>query len=337
MKTECEECKLKQPLISVIVPVYRAEAYLNKCISSIRNQTYRNLEIILVNDGSPDRSGEMCEQFAREDCRIRVFHKENGGQASARNMGLDHMTGDYVGFVDSDDWIELTMYEKLYNLLKENNAQISACGTQRDFAYGGISYYNKAYPAEKGVCLYTMEEALRASLDNQKITYSLCDKLFESSIFDGLRMTEGEIYEDMELIPQCLERAKRIVYDPQPLYHYFMTDQSTVRGTFNPKRFRELDIAWAKVEDYRIRYPNLYLPAYAGYVMSALQLIDLCEGMESCRDRQRKLIREMRKDIPKTVESYLNRNCKIKLMALRMGDLPFRILMKLNRVALKFR
>ena len=328
---------MDQPLISIIVPVYKAEAYLEKCVSSIRNQTYRNLEIILVEDGSPDRCGELCEQLALEDSRIRVFHKKNGGQASARNMGLDHMTGAYVGFVDSDDWIELTMFEKLYNLLKENNAQISACGTQRDFAHGGVSYYNKAYPAEKDICVFTMEEALKESLDNQKITYSLCDKLFESRIFAGLRMTEGEIYEDMELIPQCLERAERVAYDPQPLYHYYMTPQSTVRGKFNPKRMRELDIAWAKVEDYKIRYPRLYVPAYAGFVMSALQLIDLCQGTESCRQRQKELIRQMRKEVPKEVEACLNRNCRIKLMALRMGNLPFRILMKLNRVALRLR
>ena len=115
---------MEQPLISVIVPIYKTEQYLEKCINSIRNQTYRNLEIILIDDGSPDRCGEICDSFSKIDSRIRVFHKKNGGQSSARNMGLDHMNGEYVAFVDSDDWIEDEMYNHLYLNLINAKAQI---------------------------------------------------------------------------------------------------------------------------------------------------------------------------------------------------------------------
>ena len=120
---------MSEPLISVIVPVYNAEKYLRKCVASIRAQTYRNLEIILVDDGSCDRSGELCEAFALEDSRIVVIRKENGGVASARNAGLDAMHGDYVGFVDADDWIDPEMYEVLLQRMIAENAQISCCGT----------------------------------------------------------------------------------------------------------------------------------------------------------------------------------------------------------------
>ena len=134
---------MNNPLISVIVPVYKAEAYLEKSVKSIINQTYKNLEIILVDDGSPDRCGEMCDEFAKKDSRIRVIHKANGGQSSARNAALDIMAGDYVGFVDSDDWIEPNMYEHLYNLILKNNAQISVCGLQCDYDDGKIVYFNE--------------------------------------------------------------------------------------------------------------------------------------------------------------------------------------------------
>ena len=120
---------MSEPLISVIVPVYNAEKYLRKCVASIRAQTYRNLEIILVDDGSCDRSGELCEAFALEDSRIAVIRKENDGVASARNAGLDAMHGDYVGFVDADDWIDPEMYEVLLQRMIAENAQISCCGT----------------------------------------------------------------------------------------------------------------------------------------------------------------------------------------------------------------
>ena len=173
---------MNDPLISVIVPVYKAEPYLDKCVNSIRNQTYKNLEIILVNDGSPDRCGEMCDAYAKADSRIRVFHKENGGQSSARNLGLDHMTGEYVGFVDSDDWIEPDMYQRLYDRMVETESQISVCGLQRDLDNGQVAYFNPSYPQNRDQLVFSTIEALRELTYTQKITNSPCDKLFQSSI-----------------------------------------------------------------------------------------------------------------------------------------------------------
>ena len=116
------------PKISVIVPVYNVEKYLRKCIESILNQTFREFELILVDDGSTDSSGKICDEYALKDSRIKVIHKENGGASSARNAGLDVAKGEYIGFVDSDDWIEMDMYGELYRLIKENNTDISVCG-----------------------------------------------------------------------------------------------------------------------------------------------------------------------------------------------------------------
>jgi len=117
------------PKISIIVPVYKVEQYIHKCIDSILNQTLNDFELILVNDGSPDQCGQICDEYAKCDSRIKVIHKENGGQASARNMGLDIATGEYIGFVDSDDWIEPDMYEILYNECIINECEIISCSS----------------------------------------------------------------------------------------------------------------------------------------------------------------------------------------------------------------
>ena len=134
---------MNDPLISVLVPVYKTEAYLTRCVSSICNQTYKNLEIILVDDGSPDRSGEVCDALAREDRRIRVIHKENGGLASARNAGIDAMTGEYAAFVDSDDYILPEMIRTLYDLCIRHQAQIACCGIERVTDRGHVNYFNE--------------------------------------------------------------------------------------------------------------------------------------------------------------------------------------------------
>lgn len=318
---------MHEPLISVIVPVYKAEPYLQRCVDSIRNQTHSNLEIILVDDGSPDRCGEMCDAFARKDSRIRVFHKENGGQSSARNLGLDNMTGDYVGFVDSDDWIEPGMYERLYDLISTHDAQIACCGIQNNYPSGAVTYYNPEYPQDTQIRVYGKMEALLETMRNVRITYSPCDKLYHKDIFKDLRMTEGKIYEDMEILPKCVEQAERIVYDPTPCYHYIMTTESTIRGAFNLRRFAEADVAWEKAEDYRTRYPELYDQAMGSYIAVCLNVIHLSAGVVSCAQRRKALIRQLRGSLPRSAIQTMRRNDRIKLLALRISPAAYGLLM----------
>lgn len=320
---------MEYPLISVIVPVYKAEPYLERCVNSIRNQTYTNLEIILVDDGSPDRCGEMCDAFLQKDSRIRVFHKENGGQSSARNLGLDHMHGEYVAFVDSDDWIEPDMYEHLFALIKEHDAQIACCGIQNDFSDGKKTYYNPAYPQDTALCIYDKIDALRETLNNTRITYSPCDKLYHKSIFRHLRMTVGKIYEDMEILPKCVEQAERVVYDPRPMYHYIMTAESTIRGTFNPRRFAEAEVALEKAMDYRTRYPRLYPIAMGCYISICLNIIHLSAGAASCTAQRKELIAKMRDKLPSEAVQSMRKQDKIKLFALRVSPMVYELLMQI--------
>ena len=264
---------MKQPLISVIVPVYKVEPYLERCVKSIINQTYKNLEIILVNDGSPDRCGEMCDEFARQDSRISVIHKENGGLSSARNAGLDVMKGEYVGFVDSDDWIEPEMYMTLYELSIKYNVQAVACGFSCDFKSGKKVYVNSEYPAKKDIEVFTKIEALRELIVAHKITNSFCDKLFNASVFKELRFTLKMINEDFEIMPKCLESIREIVFIPNPLYHYMMTDDSITRGAFKESRFNEIEISRRHLGFYKEKYPMLYKYALAKHVEISLKII----------------------------------------------------------------
>lgn len=188
-------------LVSVIVPVYNVEKYLNKCVDSIISQTHTNLEIILVNDGSSDNSPNICDEYASLDSRIKVVHKVNGGLSDARNAGLDVATGDYITFVDSDDYIESESVELLLKALKENNVPISlmhANIVNSDYSIRGTQTDNsrsvKVYSALeycKGVCEKYLSE-------------SVCDKLFESAIFNGRRFEKGRLNEDFFFLSQLL-------------------------------------------------------------------------------------------------------------------------------------
>lgn len=320
---------MNNPLISVIVPVYKAEAYLNRCVNSIINQTYKNLEIILVDDGSPDRCGEMCDEFARQDSRIRVIHKENGGQSTARNAALDIMMGDYVGFVDSDDWIEPNMYERLMSLIQEHNAQISVCGAQCDWENGKTLFCNDEYPNCKKIEHWTKIDALRELTLSKKITNAPWNKLFESRIFDGLRMRVGWVYEDFEIMPKCVERADTIIYDPTPLYHYIMTEESTIRGSFKERRFIEATVSREIVEFYTQKYPELTGYVLAHHVEICLVLIHDSAVSKEFFNQRKDLIDEVKKIKASKFFRYLNKISKLKYCAFKVNVKLYMSLMKL--------
>ena len=310
---------MEQPLISVIIPVYKAEPYLERCVNSVREQTYQNLEIILVDDGSPDRCGEMCDAFARKDSRIQVIHKENGGSSSARNAGLDVASGEYIGFVDSDDWIEADMYEMLLGLIREKEARIAACGLQMDFPSGKVAYFNSNYPENKDSEIFTVEDALREVAIAEKITNSACDKLFAKEIFDGLRMKVGIVNEDVEVMPRCLERAGRIVYTPVPYYHYIMTDNSITRGAFKESRFMEVQVSSERVAYYQQNHPRLCDYARAAHVEICLNIIYAARGLREFADRRNELIRQMRKEVSRSTFSLLKKKVKLKYLLFRVN------------------
>ena len=215
---------MNSPLISIIVPVYQVEKYLEKCINSIINQTYKNLEIILVDDGSTDNCPAICDRFQVEDSRIKVIHQENGGLSHARNVGLEISTGDFIGFVDSDDWIEPNMYELLMSALQETQADIAVCNRQYEFEDSESIPINVKPINRK---LYTNKEALRMIIKGGSIIRNaVWDKLFRKNIIQNIRFPKGKIFEDSLWTPQIIGNAKSIICIDYPLYHYLQRSES---------------------------------------------------------------------------------------------------------------
>ncbi len=242
------------PLISIIVPVYQVEKYLDKCIISIINQSYKNLEIILVDDGSTDSSPAICNQYQKKDTRIKVIHKENGGLSQARNVGLEIAQGDYIGFVDSDDWIESNMYEVLMSSLLETGADIAVCNYQMDAS--GSKALKKIYNIEKKV--YSPEEALRKIITaDGYIRTVVWNKLYKRSVWGDIKFPEGRIYEDTLWTAKVVGNSKSISYINYSLYHYlFRPDSLSNNENQITKRVSDK----IEMSEQRIMYLHEYYP-----------------------------------------------------------------------------
>lgn len=244
----------QKPLISVIVPIYRVERYLSKCVESILNQTYRHLEIILVDDGSPDGSGAICDEFAEKDSRIWVIHKENGGLSDARNAGIEIAKGTYLAFVDGDDWIEPDMYEAMLSLMEKYGVKIVCAGRyDENDATGELSV---------GLCPQREEalpgtEVVRRIFRWEGLDSSACDKLFHRELFRDIRFPVGQVVEDVPTIYRVALLAGKAAMLPRPLYHYVHREQSITTASFSEKTFHAVYSATRVYEDIRRSHPEL--------------------------------------------------------------------------------
>ncbi len=234
------------PQISVIVPVYNAEAYLDRCVQSILAQTMSDFELILIDDGSPDRCGVMCDAYAKQDSRIHVIHQTNAGQAAARNRALDIAKGEYFGFVDSDDYVHPQAFEILLGNARQHHAQISVCGYQ---AVTGLVEHPplEDIPSHPWKGPDFLRHCLLDRVD--KKPWVLWDKIFHRDCFRDLRFPEGRIYEDNAVVYRTLYEAETIADCDAKLYYYFFNESSTVNQSF---KLKHLD--WLKVMEEMIPY-----------------------------------------------------------------------------------
>jgi glycosyltransferase involved in cell wall biosynthesis len=211
------------PLISVIVPVYNTEAYLIRCLDSIIAQTCCNLEIIIINDGSSDRSPVIAEEYAKKDLRICLVHQENAGVSEARNAGMRLSHGSYLSFIDSDDFIEPDYYETLYRILYLNNADISICN-MRLINHTAVRMFPCDIP--EGVTLFPGSEALTELVNDKWLRNYLCDKLFKKDLFGGIEFPKDRTFEDMAIMHKIFYRAKTIVITNEIKYNYILRNNS---------------------------------------------------------------------------------------------------------------
>ena len=220
-----------EKLLSVIIPIYNVEPYLDRCMESIVNQTYKNLEIIMVDDGSPDNCPELCDQWQRKDVRIKVIHKKNGGLSDARNAGLDIASGEYIAFVDSDDFVDLDMYRSMVEALERTGADISTCG-RYSYRNGEVS---ERHTSSKEVIL-TPIQAINELLRGGLIEEASWDKVYKRNLFNKIVFPVGEINEDLPIMPHLFERANKIVCTGKPYYYYCENPASITHEAYNEKK-----------------------------------------------------------------------------------------------------
>lgn len=265
-------------LITVIVPVYRVEEYLSRCLDSLLKQTYKNLEIILVDDGSPDHSGEICDHYAQIDTRIQVIHKKNGGVSSARNQALYRAKGDYIGFVDPDDYLEDNMFEQLYQNIQTYQADIAICGF----------YFEKDTETQrnnlKDQCLvFDSNQAIRTMLNDEYYGF-LWNRLFDKKVFFNesgeLEIFDESIYlaEDTLMNCNCMLRSAKIVYDTTPLYHYTVRTTGSCKSEINDKKLtmiKSIQIMQDKIRYYCPELEQEFHKFYLGALVSFICDISL--------------------------------------------------------------
>ena len=240
------------PLISVIVPIYNVEAYLEKCIESILAQDYTPLEIILVNDGATDSSGEICDRYAKQYKNITALHKKNGGLSSARNAGMEIMQGEYVSFIDSDDHIAPDMISTLYADLSKNKADISCVSAYNVYPNKTIANSNL-----NSLLILSKQEALDCFLFNNYLTPCAWGKLYKRELWNNIKFPEGRLFEDQLTTYKVIDLAEKAVFNPSPKYFYLKREGSIGHSKFNEKTY---DLYKAINEEYDFivgKYPEL--------------------------------------------------------------------------------
>lgn len=239
-------------LLTVIVPVYKVEAYLEKCVDSILEQTYSKLELILVDDGSPDKCPKLCDEYKKKDSRVKVIHKENGGQGSARNMGIDIAQGDYIAFVDSDDYIEPNMYEIMIEALERTGSDMSFCGF---FSHSGLRIAESSSFKEEHV--WENPEELLKALFNGEAIGNPWNKVCKRELYDDIRFPEGVAREDIYIMHTLYGKCNRAVHTGKCLYNYIIREGSSEHQDFSPKFLISISISDKRCEYIKNNFPSL--------------------------------------------------------------------------------
>ena len=253
-------------LISVIVPIYKVEKYLMQCVESIVKQTHRNLEIILVDDGSPDHCPEMCDRWAAHDSRIKVIHKKNGGLSDARNAGLLVAKGEYVGFVDGDDWIHPDMYRELYFQMMKYDADISACGVEMVWE---SSEKNKML-TNSGTYILDNKEAMLAIIQESNLKQPVWYKLYRREQIQDIFFAVGKTHEDVFWSYQAIGKAKRVVVFDDAFYYYRQREESIMGSKYSLKRLDSLEAKQLRQSYIHNNYPMYESKAKADLFFSCV-------------------------------------------------------------------
>lgn len=233
---------IENTLISVIIPIYKVEAYLKRCVDSIINQTYKNLEIILVDDGSPDNCPQICDDYAKQDSRVKVVHKENGGLSDARNAGMAVATGEYISFIDSDDWIDKTFISTLYDGI-QSGADIAECATR---LFDDDDNTLSVRGSQEGII--GRKDALVKLILEKGVYQTVCDKLYKRSKIQDIPFVVGKYHEDDFWTWQVFMKMEKLYLCEKPLYNYLQRNNSIIGSSYSLKRLDGVQARYERME-----------------------------------------------------------------------------------------
>lgn len=281
---------MENQLISVIVPIYNVEQYIHTCLDSIINQTYKKLEIILIDDGSTDNCPGICDEYAKKDKRIKVIHKKNGGLSDARNSGLKIAGGSIISFIDSDDYIALNMFEEMYNIMISEYSDIVSCGVK--IAYDQ-QYANKANPETGNVETMDTSSAMKELLVDGKLKQHVWNKLYKKDLIKDILFEKGKYHEDVFWSYQAIARAKKVTVTSNQYYYYIQRSNSIMGEDYSEKRLDALDAMKQRCDFIKTNFPNLYdisLAIYIGACMYHYQCAIRCNATKKNKNMKKNIL-----------------------------------------------
>lgn len=261
---------MEEPLISVIIPVYKVEQYLDRCLNSVVNQTYKNLEIILVDDGSPDNCPKMCDEWAEKDNRVKVFHKENGGLSDARNYGTERCNGLFLTYVDSDDYIDTDYVSYLYDLLHRNGTLMSICQHRVRYQGGKTIDYGS-----NGSEVLSNKRCLERMLYYDVIDTSAWAKLYKTELFSDIKYPKGKNFEDLATTYKLMFKSDKISVGYESKYNYLLRTESISNSSFSPSKLIYTEITDTTCDEIVSRFPDLSEAAIARKVHARFGVLNL--------------------------------------------------------------
>ena len=318
-----------EDLISIIIPVYNTEQYLNECVDSILAQTYENWELFLVDDGSTDKSGEICDDYAKNDTRIKVLHLENGRQGRARNRALDKAQGEYICFADSDDYLPLNALEIMWEGIKKENVKL-------------IQFASEKILGEKRIFNFSHREYIKMDAQSALVNYITANKeviqhapwakLYKAELFEGVRFPESKIYEDSATIYKLIEKCDNVVYSPQVVYYVRERDGSTTRQKIGKRNLDRLSVYEDMQTYFQIHTPNeeLCRCAIAAQVDIVWNLaMQVYKNMPKGAGRE-EILCELKEKGKKLIKKGIYRNKKAKILLWSFLYMPilFQVMIK---------
>lgn len=316
-------------LISVIIPVYNTEKYLGKCLNSVLSQTYTKIEVILIDDGSLDSSGKICDTYALSDTRVRVLHIENEGAGKARNIGLANASGTYVTFIDSDDFVRKEYLEVLYKNIKKYNVSASFIGMKN------INENEECFNGKEGhPRLFLRKEFFPKFVNQEKLNFSVCGALYDKTVFDKILFPEDRFSEDMWVKFFLMTHLRKIVIDETELYYYVIHKGSKMTSDFRMEKLDKLEVYKKQAVYVRHNYPELYDKAKEQYYVNLFDITGsmVATGKFDQSEMQKEMISKARKHFEKIFHStQLVWKAKILLVALCIHPKVYRLIMRFRK------